>query len=113
IWGFWLVTSAWARGAFAALAGWTKFAPLLVAPLWASYPEALARPREKLAFVGAFLAATFVAFSVLLLEPNPIHAVGVFWDRTISWQVGRDSPFSIWDWRQYRAGLPDLHVLQR
>ena len=23
-----------------------------------------------------------------------------------------DSPFSLWDWRQYHAGLPDLHVLQ-
>ena len=23
------------------------------------------------------------------------------------------SPFSIWDWRQYHAGLPDLHILQR
>ena len=37
IWGFWLVTSPWARGAFAALAGWTKFAALLVAPMWVTY----------------------------------------------------------------------------
>jgi hypothetical protein len=41
----------------------------------------------------------------------------VFWDRTVTWQIGRDSPFSLWDWRQYHArGLPDLklaqHVLQ-
>jgi CHASE2 domain-containing sensor protein len=28
-------------------------------------------------------------------------------------QIDRQSPFSIWDWRQYHAGLPDLHVLQR
>ena len=35
-------------------------------------------------------------------------------ERTISWQVKRESPFSIWDWRQYHAkGLPDLHILQR
>jgi hypothetical protein len=112
IWGFWLVTSPWARGAAVALSGWTKFAPLLVGPLWASYPEALKRPREKLAFVGAFVVATLVAFSILLLEPHPLHAADVFWHRTISWQIGRDSPFSIWDWRQYHAGLPDLHVLQ-
>src|SRR3989440_10054743 len=71
IWGFWLVTSPWARGAAVALSGWTKFAPLLVGPLWASYPDARRRPREKLAFVGAFVAATLVAFSVLLLEPHP------------------------------------------
>ncbi len=113
IWGFWLVTSPWARGAAVALSGWTKFAPLLLAPLWASYPEAFKRPREKVAFAAAFVGATLVAFSILLLEPHPLHAVSVFWDRTVSWQIGRDSPFSIWDWRQYHAGLPDLHVLQR
>ncbi len=29
-------------------------------------------------------------------------------------QVGRESPFSIWDWRQYHArGIPDLHLVQR
>jgi hypothetical protein len=112
IWGFWLVTSPWARGAALALSGWTKFAPLLLGPLWASYPDAFKRPREKLAFAGAFVVATLAAFSILLFEPHPLHAVDVFWHRTISWQIGRDSPFSIWDWRQYHAGLPDLHVLQ-
>ena len=113
IWGFWLVTSSFARGVFSALAGWTKFAPLLVAPLWASYPDALARPREKLVFLGGFLLATAAAFSVLLLEPSPLHAVHVFYDRTIKFQIGRHSPFSIWDWKQYGAGYPDLHLVQR
>jgi hypothetical protein len=50
---------------------------------------------------------------VLLLEPNVLHAVRVFWDRTISPQVNRDSPFSLWDWRQYHAGLPELAWLQK
>ncbi|HEX6679763.1 MAG TPA: hypothetical protein VF063_03875 [Gaiellaceae bacterium] len=113
IWGFLFVTSAFARGFFSALSGWTKFAPLLVAPLWASYPDAFARPRQKLVFVGGFVVATLVAFSILLLDPNPIHAVHVFYDRTIQFQIGRHSPFSIWDWKQYRAGYPDLHILQR
>jgi hypothetical protein len=113
IWGFWLVSSSFARGAFSALAGWTKFAPLLVAPLWASYPDARARPREKIVFVGGFLLATAVAFSVLLFEPSPLHAAHVFYDRTIKFQVGRHSPFSIWDWKQYGAGYPDLHLVQR
>jgi hypothetical protein len=111
IWGFWFVTSPWARGASVALAGWTKFAALLLGPLWASYPERRLRP--TLAFVLAAAAATLAAFSILLLEPNPVHAVRVFWDRTIGWQADRQSPFSIWDWRQYHAGLPDLHVLRR
>ena len=113
IWGFWLVTSPAVRGAAVALSGWTKFAPLIVAPLWASYPDGLRRPREKAVFVAAFAVATLVAFSILLFEPNLLHALRVFWDRTIPTQVDRQSPFSIWDWRQYHAGLPDLHILQR
>ena len=117
IWGFWLVTSPWARGAAVALAGWTKFAALLVAPLWAAYPDAgrlrplLARSRAK--FAAAFVLATLVSFSVLLLEPDPVHAARVFYDRTLGWQIGRESPFSIWDWKQYHAsGLPDLERVQ-
>ena len=105
-----VLTSPVARGAAVALSGWTKFAPLLVAPLWASYP--VRQPRRTLAFSAAFLAATLVAFSILLLEPNRAHAARVIWDRTLGWQIGRDSPFSLWDWRQYHAGLPDLHVVQ-
>jgi hypothetical protein len=113
IWGFWLSTSSWGRGAFAALAGWTKFAALLVAPLWATYPEVRRSRRTALLFAGGFALATLASFWVLLLEPNPFHAARVFWDRTIPSQVNRESPFSVWDWRQYHAGLPDLLWLQR
>jgi hypothetical protein len=109
IWGFLLVTSPFARGVFSALAGWSKFAALLVAPMWATYPDRRPRPR----FLLGFALATAVSFALLLLEPNVLHAGRVFWDRTVSWQLGRESPFSIWDWRQYHAGLPDLHLLQR
>ena len=113
IWGFWLVTSPAARGAAVALSGWTKFGPLLLAPLWASYPDAYAKPRQKLVFLAAFLLATLAAFSILLLDGHPLAAAHEFWRRTLSWQLRRESPFSIWDWRQYHAGLPDLHILQR
>jgi hypothetical protein len=110
IWGFWLATShAW-RGAFGALAGWTKFGALVVAPLWLTYPDR----RPKAWYVVGFAVATLAAFSVLLLEPNPLHAARVFWDRTFGWQLGRQSPFSLWDWRQYHArGIPDLHRVQQ
>ena len=54
------------------------------------------------------------SFFVLFLEPSPWHAARVFYDRTVGYQIGRDSPFSLWDWRQYHAkGLPDLHLVQR
>jgi hypothetical protein len=115
IWGFWLVSSPWARGIFAALAGWTKFSALLVAPLWAGFPEAVRprRPRGPLLYGAGFAAATLLAFWVLLLEPDPLHAARVFWDRTLGWQLTRESPFSIWDWGQYHAaGIPDLRLVQ-
>ena len=112
IFGFWLVTSAFARGAFLALAGWAKFGALLLVPLWGSYPEAR-KLSGKALFAGGFTVATLAAFSILLLEPGPTHAARVFWDRTFGWQVGRDSPFSIWGWGQYHAaGIPDLGFLQ-
>ena len=114
IWGFWLVASPWARGAAVALAGWTKFAALLVAPLWLTYPDSLRLPRAKIAYAVSFVATTALAFSVLLLEPDVVEAARVFYDRTIGWQLGRESPFSLWDWRQYHAeGVPDLHLVQR
>jgi hypothetical protein len=117
IWGFWLVTSPWARGAAVALSGWTKLGSLIVAPLWATYPEALRlNPLDWFGRLGRFVAAfaltTVAAFSVLLLEPNLLHAARMFWDKTIARQLNRQSPFSLWDWRQYHAGLPDLHVVQ-
>jgi hypothetical protein len=111
IWGFWLASSSWARGGFLALSGWTKFAPLLLAPLWLAYPE-LDR-RRAVRFAAGFVVATALAFAVLLLEPSVVDAARTFWERTISWQVGRESPFSVWDWRQYHAeGIPDLHLVQ-
>jgi hypothetical protein len=110
--GLWLAASDVGRGAFSALSGWTKFGTLLLAPLWASYPEL--RLRRFLLYALGFTLATLAAFSILLLEPNPAHAVRVFWRRTLGWQIPRQSPFSIWDWRQYHArGIPDLKLVQR
>jgi hypothetical protein len=109
--GFWLLTSDWARGGFVAIAGWTKFGALLAAPLWATYPTL--EPKRLLRFAAAFVGATLLAFSVLLLEPSLWRALQTFWDRTIGFQSGRDSPFSIWGWGQYHAqGIPDLGFLQ-
>jgi hypothetical protein len=113
IFGFWLATSPWLRGFLAALSGWTKFATLVVAPLWLTYPGPVRRPRPVVAFAGGFVLATVVAFSVLLLDAHPVQAAETFYERTLKTQVTRESPFSLWDWGQYHArGIPDLHVLQ-
>jgi hypothetical protein len=109
IWGFWLVSAPATRGVFAALSGWTKFASLVVAPLWLTYPGR--RPSRR--FVAGFAVATLVAFSVVLLEPNPLHELRLFWERSFRWQVGRDAPWSLWDWGQYHArGIPSLQAVQ-
>jgi hypothetical protein len=107
--GFWLVTSPPARGAFLALAAWAKFASFLLVPLWASYP----RPggRRLLGYGAGLALGTALAFWLLLLEPDPLHAARVFWDRTFGWQLSRPSPFSIWDWDEY-PGFPTLAPLQ-
>jgi len=112
VWGFWLLSSPLGRGTFVALAAWAKFAAFLLWPLWASYPERSGPgvPR-RLAVYGAGLAlGTALSLWILLLEPDPIHAARVFWDRTFGWQLSRSSPFSIWDWDRY--GYPDLAWLQ-
>jgi hypothetical protein len=110
VWGFLFLTAPFTRGVFAAFSGWTKFASLIVVPLWLTYPGR--RPSWR--FAAGFAAATLGAFSIVLLDPHPLHELHVFWTRTVSWQMSRDSPFSLWDWRQYHArGLPDLHVPQR
>jgi hypothetical protein len=113
--GLILVAFPWARGGAVALSGWTKFGSLLLAPLWASYPDGLTKPKAKAMFAVGFLVATYVVFWVLLLKPHhPLHAAGVFYRQTIKYQLGRPSPFSVWDWRQYHAaGIPDLHRVQQ
>jgi hypothetical protein len=110
VWGFWLASRPAARGVFAALSGWTKFASLLVAPLWLTYPGR----RPSRGFAWGFLAATLAAFSILLFAHDPFHEAHVFWSRTVGFQIGRQAPWSLWDWGQYHArGLPDLHLVQR
>ena len=118
IFGFWLASSAWARGAAVALAGWTKFAALLLAPLWLGYPNGLRSPlrpgRSAWRWAAGFAVASAAAFGVLLLEPDPLHAARVFGERTFGFQLDRESPFSLWGWGQYHAaGVPDLHLVQQ
>ena len=65
-------------------------------------------------FVAGFALATLAAFTVLLLEPDPLHAARVFAERTFGFQLDRESPFSVWGWGQYEArGVPDLHRMQQ
>ncbi|MBM3676724.1 MAG: DUF2029 domain-containing protein [Actinobacteria bacterium] len=108
VWGFLLASRPAARGAAVAAAGFAKFAAFIAAPLWLAH-----RRRSTMRFVLGFAGVTVASLSVLLLEPDVLEAARTMWDSTIAYQVGRDSPFSPWDWGQYHAaGVPDLHLVQ-
>jgi hypothetical protein len=102
------------RGIFWALASWVKFAPLIALPMWLTYPDIKGSRRPQLRFALGFVITTIVAFWIVFLGyANPLHAISVFVNRALVWQIGRSSPFSLWDWRQYHAaGIPNLHAVQ-
>jgi hypothetical protein len=79
-----------ARGAMAALATFTKFAPALLVPMLLTY-ETLGR-RGRLAFLAGLAAVS----AAVMLWPAIDPGLRTFYDRTIAYQAGRDSPFSIW-----------------
>ena len=86
----WVAGSPPARGAFVALAGLTKFAPLALAPLFATYPRPQLRPMAW--FTVGFAVAAALAFLPILAH-NDLRS---FWNHTIAFQAQRGSPFSIW-----------------
>ena len=110
IWGFVFAASPIRRGTLLALASWTKFAPLVLWPLWSRYPRGEDEPRHSFARGVAGLALGS-ALAGLLLLPGGLDGVQVFWDRTVGFQIGRSSPFSVWAWDIY-PGFPDLAGLQ-
>lgn len=86
-----------ARGAFVMLAGLTKFAPLALAPLFATHGlsergGAGARVRRLASFAIAFLLAGALA-SVPALSHDSLHTI---YERTFAYQSDRSSPFSVW-----------------
>jgi hypothetical protein len=80
------------RGAFAALAGLAKFAPLAIAPLLLTHRLREDRGRGLIAF-----AAAFVLVAVVVSEPGYVHdSLSTIYSRTIGYQASRQTPFSIW-----------------
>ena len=94
------LTSPISRGIALALSGLTKFAPLALGPLFATYgateggPEGWLRRYAKvlIPFTIAFAITVAVVSFQALQDPG----LSTFWHRTIGEQGGRDSPFSIW-----------------
>ena len=77
------------RGVFAALATLTKFAPVVLAPMLATHQWS---SRKIATYALGFVATA----ALLLLWPAIDPGLHAFWDRTIAYQSGRESPFSIW-----------------
>jgi hypothetical protein len=103
-----------ARGAMTALATLAKFTPAVLVPMLATYrpagPVAAGDPPPPAAAKaswGAVLPATppavaafAIAFALttvtVMLWPAIDPGLHTFYERTIAYQAGRDSPFSIW-----------------
>jgi Glycosyltransferase family 87 len=75
-----------ARGVMAALATFAKFAPAILVPMLATYGE------KRWRFVLAFVLTAVAVMLWPAMDPG-LHTV---YDRTIAYQAGRNSPFSIW-----------------
>jgi Glycosyltransferase family 87 len=96
-----VLSSPPARGATSALAGLTKFGPLILAPLFAA-GDGERRARPLILFAIGFLAVAALATIPLL----PDGGFRELYDRTLGYQASRGSPFSVW------GQAPSLHFLQ-
>jgi hypothetical protein len=123
-----------ARGAMAALATFSKFAPVILVPMLATYrprsiedgrPEAAGQligegrpggpssaPRRpwlsaEIGRVVLFTVSFLAVAALVMLWPAIDPGLSSFYQRTIAYQAGRQSPFSIWG--QVR-GLEPLRI---
>jgi glycosyl transferase family 87 len=85
------LSAAPVRGLLIGIGAAAKFAPLALAPLFAD-PNGERRARSQLVFAAA-IVLVLVASIVPFLPPGGIHR---FYDRTLGFQLGRESPFSVW-----------------
>jgi hypothetical protein len=98
---FVVLGSSRARGGLAALASATKFAPLAMAPLLLGY--------SRTRVTAIRYATAFVLVGAIVMLPVLLGAgLERFWDRTVGFQLGRDSPFSIWGQESSLEPLQDV-----
>ena len=100
-WALLALSSAPVRGALVAMAAAAKFAPAALAPLIVR-GRSVSR-RSVLLAAAAAAVVTVGAFAPFV----PHGGVRALWDRTLGYQAGRGSPFSVWG---QHSGLSGLHV---
>ncbi|HEY2769492.1 MAG TPA: hypothetical protein VGI87_02945 [Solirubrobacteraceae bacterium] len=98
--------SAAGRGVAMALAGFAKFAPLILWPLLARGEDDRLRVRRVAVYTAAFAVTAAVVMLPVILD----HNWAAFWHDSLKSQIDRTSPFSIWGlW----GGLSlEQHVLE-
>ena len=103
VWSLALFARPLARATLLALAVMVKFAPLVLAPLYAAGFRGLLADepgsRGRLAALrpaALFSLAFGCALGLLLLHPAIDAGLATFFDRTVISQVDRSSPFSVW-----------------
>lgn len=99
VWALVAATMPATRGALIGLASATKFAPLALVPLFAT----LGRPLR-------YAAAFAVVVAAVVLPFLPDGGLRDFYDTTLGFHAGRDSPFSVWG---QEPGLDWLHTVMK
>jgi hypothetical protein len=89
------------RGGLLALAGAAKFAPLALFPLLLGFARS---KKTALRYLAAFTCVGGAVMLPVLLDGG----LSLFWDRTIGFQLGRDSPFSIWGQKEGLSVVQDV-----
>ena len=114
------LTSPVARGITLGLSSMTKFAPLALGPLFATYGATAGRSFRRYAkVIIPFTIAFAITILVVCFQALEDPGLSTFWHRTIAEQGGRDSPFSVWGqdhslgWLQavVKAGVVGLALL--
>jgi hypothetical protein len=111
VWALVALASPVGRGALLALASAAKFAPLALAPLFSRTVRLRAQPAGAAADssgVVRFGVAFAVAAAIVLVPFLPDGGVRDFYDTTLGFHAGRESPFSVWG---QEPGLDWLHAV--
>jgi hypothetical protein len=101
VWALVALRSAPGRGLLVGLGAAAKFAPLALAPLFAT--GAGGRHRWRGAVIASVVVLLVVVASFAPFVPD--GGVRALYDRTLGYQAGRASPFSIWGQHASLAGV--------
>jgi hypothetical protein len=99
-------SSAAGRGAVTAIAGFAKFGPLALAPLFAAGDG-----RRRWRDIAVFSAVFAVVAAVVVLPLLPDGGFKELYDRSFGYQASRDSTFSIWGLEPGLGWLQDVAKL--